>query len=60
MPVKVMFLNEVGGLRDEYDHIIANINLPNELDDYLQKPWCSPQLKYRVHVYPILIQGKER
>ncbi|RUS79211.1 hypothetical protein EGW08_013040 [Elysia chlorotica] len=41
-PMKVMLVNSQGGFLDEHGKVIANINLPTDLDTVEQKPWRTP------------------
>ncbi|GFR95140.1 N-acetylglutamate synthase, mitochondrial-like [Elysia marginata] len=41
-PIKVMLVNTQGGFLDEQGKVIANINLPSDLNTVEQKPWNTP------------------
>ncbi|KAI0228499.1 N-acetylglutamate synthase, mitochondrial [Lamellibrachia satsuma] len=54
-PRKVIFVNATGGIQDEKGEVIANINLPVTLDSAFDKPWCTPEIKHRIHYIAFLV-----
>ncbi|KAK2170628.1 hypothetical protein NP493_1140g00004 [Ridgeia piscesae] len=54
-PRKVIFVNTSGGIQDEKAEVIANINLPVTLDSAFDKPWCTPEIKQRIHYIAFLV-----
>ncbi|XP_019636459.1 PREDICTED: N-acetylglutamate synthase, mitochondrial-like isoform X1 [Branchiostoma belcheri] len=48
-PLKVMFLNTQGGIVDRGDQqTVVQVNLPADLENLLQQPWCTLAIKQKV------------
>lgn len=48
-PRKVLMLNTTGGIHDIDDAVIGLVNMPGDLDDLLNRPWCNEELRERLY-----------
>ncbi|KAL5006070.1 hypothetical protein ScPMuIL_017228 [Solemya velum] len=47
-PLKVMQINTYGGFVDEDKHVVANVNLPTDLQNCSDKTWYTANIKEKV------------
>jgi len=57
IPLKVLFVNTTGGYTDEDNEVVANINLPGDLENLKSRSWFTPQIKGRVEWITDLLQN---
>lgn len=47
-PMKIIFLTDVGGLKNENDEIIDSINLASDFDDLMSEPWVHSGMRLKL------------
>ncbi|XP_028393273.1 N-acetylglutamate synthase, mitochondrial-like [Dendronephthya gigantea] len=47
-PMKVIFLNETGGLFDEHGKVISHIRIPGDIQNISQESWCTTDIKNQI------------
>ena len=47
-PMKIIFLTDTGGLKDENEEIIDSINLASDFDDLMSQPWVHSGMRLKL------------
>eukprot|EP00949_MAST-11_sp_MAST-11-sp1_P004536 g4536.t1 len=55
-PLKVIYINSAGGLRDENDELIRNLNYPSDYERLLKEPWLRHGTQLKVNEINRLLQ----
>lgn len=48
-PLKVLVINNYGGLTNDKGQVIANINIPGDLNNIFQSTWCTTSIKEKIN-----------